>query len=204
MLAVLLLARTSAATDDAIPAAQLENTDALAAFRTALADQKAGNATHPLRISYFGDSITADDTITDTLRKKLQTIVGDGGAGFVFAGPPHPYCTHRAVSRVLEGDWDLRGISTDGVADHLLGLGGSAETTDGGSIRLVPRGAVQTIDIHYLAQPHGGSLDVACDVEQALSIGVLHDGQVKVWDRETYEEVGALRGHADAVLWAAF
>src|SRR4051812_34851549 len=34
---------------------------ALDAFRTALAAQRAGKAAHPLRVSYFGDSLTADD-----------------------------------------------------------------------------------------------------------------------------------------------
>jgi lysophospholipase L1-like esterase len=163
VLVVALIAPANAADNEEPAAAQLENAKGLDAFHAALADQKAGRADHPLRISYFGDSLAADDQITNTLRKKLQDLVGDGGAGFVFAAPPHPYCIHRAVSRYVSADWDIRGISTDGAADHLLGLGGSAQTTDGGTIRLAPRGAVKTIDIHYLAQPHGGSLEIACD-----------------------------------------
>lgn len=54
---------------------------ALDAFHSALATQPAGTADHPLRISYSGDSLTADDHITDVLRKKLQVLVGDGGRG---------------------------------------------------------------------------------------------------------------------------
>jgi hypothetical protein len=48
---------------------------ALDAFRTALAAHCSGRAERPLRISYFGDSLTADDHITDALRAKLQALV---------------------------------------------------------------------------------------------------------------------------------
>lgn len=155
--------------------AKLENDKALDAFRSAFKAQKAGKAEHPLRISYFGDSLTADDQITDALRTKLQALLGDGGAGFVFAAPPHPYCEHRAVTRYVSDDWDSRGISRIGVADKLLGLGGSAETVSGGTIRIAPKGAVKTLDVHYLAQPHGGTVDVACDGKVVSKITTTAD-----------------------------
>jgi lysophospholipase L1-like esterase len=155
--------------------AKLENGKALDTFRSALKAQKAGKAEHPLRISYFGDSLTADDRITDALRTKLQALLGDGGAGFVFAAPPHPYCEHHAVSRYVSDDWDSRGISHLGEPDKLLGLGGSAETVSGGTIRLAPKGAVKTLDLHYLAQPHGGSVDVACDGKVLSTIATTAD-----------------------------
>jgi lysophospholipase L1-like esterase len=167
-LAILLWSATSLA--DAKRPAKLENTQGLKAFRAALGAQRAHKASRPLRVSYFGDSLTADDHITNALREKLQALVGDGGAGFVFPAPPHPYCQHRAIARLVSTGWDVRGISTTGAADHLLGLGGSAETSEGGSIRFVAKGALQTVDIHYLAQPHGGKLDVAADGKVVASI----------------------------------
>ena len=80
---------------------------ALDGFRDALAAQRAGTAEHPLRVSYFGDSLTADDHITNALRVKLQALLGDGGPGFVFAAPPHPFCQHRAVARVVSEGWHV-------------------------------------------------------------------------------------------------
>lgn len=133
---------------------------ALDGFKAALTAQRAGTADHPLRISYVGDSLTADDQITDTLRTKLAALVGNGGPGFSFAAPPHPYCQNRAVTRVVSGAWRVHGISRAAPPDHLLGLGGSAETEGGGTIRWVTKTAVTRIDIHYLAQPHGGSFSV--------------------------------------------
>jgi lysophospholipase L1-like esterase len=168
---------TPAAFDDPCLDATACKQHALDAFRTALASQRAGKADHPLRVSYFGDSLTADDHITDALRKKLQALVGDGGAGFVFAAPPHPFCQHLEVTRVVSDGWDVRGISTVGAGDHLLGLGGSAETTTGGTIRLVPKDALATMDIHYLAQPHGGTLEVACDGKLIGSIATSADAK---------------------------
>ena len=129
----------------------------------ALAAQRAGKVDHPLRISYFGDSLTADDQITNGLRTRLQRLLGDGGAGFVFAVPPHPYCEHRAVARWVSNGWRVWGISTTAAPDRLLGLGGSAETDDDGVIALAPTGALHAVDVHYLAQPHGGSFDIAAD-----------------------------------------
>jgi lysophospholipase L1-like esterase len=54
--------------------------------------------------------------------------------------------------------------------DHLLGLGGDAESADGGTIKLVPTGPVATIDVHYLAQPHGGKLDLVADGKVVTTI----------------------------------
>src|SRR5205823_13230957 len=81
-------------------------TPALHSFPTRRSsDLRAGGADRPLRISYFGDSLTADDHITNELRHKLQSDLGDGGPGFVFAVPPHPFCQHRAVTRIVGGGW---------------------------------------------------------------------------------------------------
>ena len=158
---VALVASVAAAEDrKGVPAATLDDQPALDAFKTALAAQRAGTADHPLRISYVGDSLTADDQITNTLRTKLAALVGDGGPGFSFAAAPHPYCQHRTVTRVVNGAWRVHGISRGAPPDHLMGLGGTAETDTGGTIRWVAKTPVTRIDIHYLAQPRGGSFAV--------------------------------------------
>ena len=148
---------------------------ALDAWRAQLATQRAGNAEHTLRVAFFGDSLTADDHLTAALRGKLQASLGDGGAGFVFAAPPHPFCQHRAVTRVVDGAWTVHSIATPVEPDHLLGLGGDAETTEGGTIRFAPSGPLHTIDVHYLAQPHGGELAVAFDGKVAATLTTAAD-----------------------------
>ena len=160
---------------EVVPPATFEEPKALAAFRAALAAQQAGNAAHALRISYFGDSLTADDQITHALRERLDALVGDGGPGFVWAVPPHPYCQHRAIARASSGTWHVHGISTVQPTDHLLGLGGSAETDSGGSIRLVAKATVTSIDLHYLAQPKGGQLAVFADGKEVGTVQTAAD-----------------------------
>ncbi len=165
---VLSLASTHALAAPAKPApppppAQFDDAAALGPFTTALAAQRAGTVDHPLRVAYFGDSLTADDQITGELRRRLQEALGDGGPGFVFALAPHPMCEHRAVRRSASGGWRVNGLSTTIPGDHLLGLGGSAETDDDGTVTLTPTGPVRAVDVHYLAQPHGGALDLVAD-----------------------------------------
>jgi len=154
-----------------VPAAQLDDPcadkackkHALAHFTTALATQRAGKSDHPLRISYFGDSLTADDHITHALRERLGALVGRGGPGFVFAAAPHPYNQHNAVSRYASGSWRVHGVSTEIPGDRLLGLGGSAESEGGGTIHFTSAAPVKSVDVHYLAQPRGGSFSVVVD-----------------------------------------
>lgn len=152
------------------PPATFDNASAMEAWTTALATQKAGKAERPLRISYIGDSLTADDHITNALRTRLAALLGDGGPGFVFAANPHPYCQHRAVTRFTTGTWRVWGVSTTPATDHLLGLGGSAET-DGGTVRMMlPKPNVRSIDLHYLLQPHGGTLRVVADGKEVQTL----------------------------------
>jgi lysophospholipase L1-like esterase len=134
---------------------------ALDHFSEALANQKAGKSDRPLRISYFGDSVTADDHIVHALREKLGAAVGMGGPGFVFAAKPHPYNHNYAVQHYAAGGWQVHGISSAVPADRLLGLGGSAEGS--GVIRMVPASSISSVDVHYLAQPGGGLLEVVAD-----------------------------------------
>jgi lysophospholipase L1-like esterase len=168
--------------------ATFDNASALAAWQTALATQRDGKADHPLRISYIGDSLTADDHITNALRTKLAALVGDGGPGFVFAAKPHPFCQHRAVSRFTTGTWRLFGVSTVPASDHLLGLGGSAET-DAGTVRMsLPRPDVRSIDVHYLVQPHGGGVRVVADGKDVQTIDTGGDRKQAAFARISVPE----------------
>ena len=146
---------------------------ALDGYYKALAATETGSAAHPARISWIGDSLTADDQITDQVRRRLQARFGDGGPGFVYAVPPHPFCTHRAVRRASGGDWDVHGVSTEVPRDRLLGLGGGDATTDDGWLRfatIANATAWSAADVFYLAEPHGGAIDVRTDTGAKATI----------------------------------
>lgn len=148
---------------------------ALDHFRAALGRARAGKADHAVRVSYFGDSLTADDHITHALRTKLAGLIGDGGPGFVWAAPPHPYCQHRAVTATRTKGWRSYGISTIVPRDHLLGLGGSAEGD--GTIRWKSTAPIASVDVHYLAQPRGGSFEIVADKTTLAEVSTAADAK---------------------------
>jgi lysophospholipase L1-like esterase len=138
----------------------------------------AGTATAPVRISYLGDSVTADDLITNFLRESLQAKFGDGGPGFVYAAPPHEFCRQRAAKRTLGGDWNVHGVSASPPRDRLMGLGGSSADTVDGKLKLaVPTATLATADVYYLAQPAGGALEVATPGATATTIETRADSR---------------------------
>ncbi len=147
-------------------------TRALDGFYAALTANEDGTAKHPARITYLGDSLTADDTIAQRLRSTLGGRFGDGGPGFVHVVPPHPYCRHRAVRRTASASWTVHGVATPFPPDRLLGYGGgSAESHGGASARFTPTQQVVTrAEVYYLAQPGGGELGIAVDGKDASAI----------------------------------
>lgn len=154
-------------------------TRALDGFYAALVATENGSAKHPARISYLGDSLTADDIIAQRLRTVLGGRFGDGGPGFVHIVPPHPYCRHRAVKRAASSSWTVHGVSTPFPPDRLLGYGGgSAESHGGASARFSPiKKVVTRAEVYYLAQPGGGRFDVSIDGGEPQSVDTEADGK---------------------------
>ena len=145
---------------------------ALDGFYQALTATEAGRASHPTRISFVGDSITASDHIPSRLRENLGARFGDGGPGFVHVSlPDEGTCQHRAV-RHASGGWRSYSVSTGMPPDRMLGFGGgTAESQGSGRIRLTPTSAlVARAEVFYLAQPGGGTFDVDVDGVDAASV----------------------------------
>ena len=178
--AVCTVAHAAPPKREAPPPAKFDNATGLAHWKTALAQRD-----RPVRISFFGDSLIADDSIPQALRTKLGALVGDGGPGFVFAAKPHPYCNHRAVARFTTGEWRVNGVSSQPAPDRLLGLGGSAET-DEGSVRMtLAKATVKSVDVHYLMQPHGGKLAVVADGNVLQQLATAGDRKQAAFARVT-------------------
>jgi hypothetical protein len=137
---------------------------AMDGFYRAYGEAAAHKLGHPLRISWYGDSVIATDAIPGRLRTLVQGEIGDGGPGFVYIVPPHRFCDHEAVTRSSAGSWNTHAISTAQIADRLYGVGGStAETEDGRATIKLASGTASQLELYYLAQPHGGSAMVSAD-----------------------------------------
>lgn len=137
---------------------------AMDAYYQAAADEKAGKLGRALRVSWYGDSVVATDAIPGRLRTRLQSVLGDGGPGFVALVPPHRFVGHEAITRGSAGNWATHAISTLQIADGLYGAGGAtAEGDDAHATIKLVSGKVTNLDLHYLTQPKGGTIVITAD-----------------------------------------
>jgi lysophospholipase L1-like esterase len=146
---------------------------ALDGFRAALAATEGGTATRAIRIAILGDSLIADDTIADRLRQRLGKRFGTAGPGFVPVVPPPGGKRHFAVKRTTRtSSWKVHRVTQPLARDRLLGYAGASNESRGhATARLVPTDKdLSTVELHYLAQPGGGDLDVLVDGKKLQTI----------------------------------
>ncbi len=151
---------------------------AMDSFYRAVAAEAVNKLGRAVRVSWYGDSVVATDAIPARLRSRLQTELGDGGPGFVYVIPPHRFCLHEGISRVQGGAWETHAISTQQTADGLYGAGGATAVTDGGrtTIKLLS-GTATNVEVHYLAQPKGGSVQIKADGTEVLVVDTKADAK---------------------------
>jgi lysophospholipase L1-like esterase len=151
---------------------------AMDGFYRAVAESKKGTLGHAVRVSWYGDSVSASDELPGRLRSRLQTELGDGGPGFVYVLPPHRFCHHDRITRG-DGDNFLNyAISTNHVSDGFYGPGGATVETNSGTstIKLVS-GKVTSAELYYLAQPRGGTATIIADGNPLASVSTLADAK---------------------------
>ena len=100
----------------------VESPGALAPFFASLLASERRQAT--TRISWFGDSNIAFDSITSTLRARLQGRFGDAGHGFVLVTPGYLPYGHRGIVLSSRGRWRLSELVRGTRADGRYGYGG--------------------------------------------------------------------------------
>lgn len=174
-------------------AGALERHAALARFYAALAALEDGGASSDVRVTWLGDSHTAADVLSGTVRRQLQARFGDGGRGFVALGKPYPFFAQDGLRGTMTGfgtatpmarrtakEVDApsrrrapaRRKTARSVApsappgDGLYGLGALAllGTTSTARARTELTGAApQRAEVWFLRQPRGGSFDVVVD-----------------------------------------
>jgi lysophospholipase L1-like esterase len=115
-----------------------------------------------LHILQYGDSHTASDDWADTMRQAFQRKFGAGGPGFTLAG--HPFAGYRRFD--IHGS-NSRGWYTDGLVgrqgDGLYGLGGVSLSTASADETVTVTAEGEQVELHYLRQPGGGSMEFAVD-----------------------------------------
>ncbi|HSK04636.1 MAG TPA: GDSL-type esterase/lipase family protein [Kofleriaceae bacterium] len=143
---------------------------AMDGFYRAMADSKRGKLGRALRVSWYGDSVIAGDSMTARLRSRLQRDLGDGGPGFVFIVPPHRFCLHEGITRShRDEEWTSYAVSTVTHPDGMYGAGGATAETYGAHATIkVASGKVTNVELYYLAQKAGGTITVSADGAEIL------------------------------------
>lgn len=154
---------------------------AMDAFYAAVAQEKAGKLGRAVRVSWYGDSVVATDAIPGRLRVKLQGALGDGGPGFVALVPPHRFVGHEAVTRSSTGSWVTHAISTVQAPDGLYGVGGFTAEGDDARATLKLAGTVTQLDVHYLAQPKGGTITITADGAEVAKVDTKADAKAAAY-----------------------
>jgi lysophospholipase L1-like esterase len=113
----------------------------------------------PLHILHFGDSHTASDEWTGTLRYLLQTRFGDGGPGFTFAGRPFAGCRRLDVKGASTRGWITQGL-VGRTSDGMVGLGGISIRTSRAGERVTLEAESERAELLYLKQPGGGEVEI--------------------------------------------
>lgn len=138
----------------------VERAAALIPFFEQLYRHQKGETSGPIRILHYGDSHTAADEWTGTMRAHFQEKFGDGGPGYSYAGRPWVGYRRLDVKSSSTRGWHTDGLVGHPAGDGVYGLGGvslSART---------PREAVYldaeaaTFELFYYQQPGGGSFQV--------------------------------------------
>src|SRR5439155_15383583 len=165
----------------------IENPAAMVPFFEQLRRIASGETFGPLSILHYGDSHTAADEWTNSVRLLLQAQFGDGGGGYSLAG--RPFTSYRRLD-LKSGEsrgWRSEGLLTKG-GDGLYGLGGVSIST------MLPRQSVyleaecSKLEVFYLQQPGGGDLQLYVNgspVDKISTAGTLGPGyaqyQVREW-----------------------
>ena len=114
------------------------------------------------RILHYGDSPTTADLITGDTRQLLQKRFGDAGHGFTLIGKPWAWYEHRGVELSSYG-WQMDPATRWDLRNGLFGLGGVAFSSSTGAYsRVTLRDPNETsLEVWYLRQPDGGSLEIS-------------------------------------------
>ncbi len=127
---------------------------ALGPFYRALRQAESGRGR--VAVVQVGDSHTANDAFSGRMRELLQGRFGDGGRGMLPPGIPHAYYRPARVSVTSEGWRIVRGAGPVGLA----GLRQRAEGPATMTLQAEP-GELQRVIVEVLAQPGGGTVDIA-------------------------------------------
>ena len=160
----------------------LENPRALIPFLEQLYRSEKDPAAAPLHILHYGDSHTAADDWSGSMRYLFQNKFGDGGAGFSHAGRPWNSYRRLDVKSFASLHWYTHGL-LGRAGDGMYGLAGVGITSTRADEYVILNAECQGAELFYLQQPGGGNFELILDGGQAQLVetdGEAAPGYVKI------------------------
>lgn len=143
-----------------------ETGHALDAFYASLAKTRAKQPNAVTRILHYGDSVITSDYVSGTMRRKMQTELGDSGHGFVLVANPWEWYFHNDVAHGAGEGWSSSRVTGPTTKDGMYGVGGvtftgapGASAFFGTSERGTYGKKVSRFDVYYLETPAGGEVE---------------------------------------------
>ncbi len=139
-----------------------------------VADALAAASTRPVRVSMWGDSLTAADALPSAVRRGLQARYGDAGRGFVAPAPPWATWSPADLEWCASGAWRaVHERTRTGREDGRYGWAGLR--VEGGTgatmwVQTPPGTSVSAFELHYLRQPGGGTVRVQVDAAPPVEV----------------------------------
>jgi len=146
----------------------LDQPAALRPLYEALQKLEDGTATDDVRVVHYGDSHTAADLETATIRRGLQARFGDGGRGYVQVGRPWKSYIQEGVNGGMNDFVAARSTKKEKLwpgSEGFLGLGGAgiSATKRGARAWADLTARASSLELSYLQQPVGGSFELYVD-----------------------------------------
>lgn len=146
----------------------LDRPQALKPLYEAFQKLEEGTATEDVRVVHFGDSHTAADLETATIRRGFQARFGDGGRGYVQVGKPWKSYIQEGVHTGMNDFVAARSTKKEKLwpgSEGFLGLGGAGISTTKRGARAWAELSVRasSLELSYLQQPVGGSFELYVD-----------------------------------------
>jgi hypothetical protein len=161
---------------------------ALASFYRALLRTAQGKSHAVTRIAHYGDSAVAADSITSTMRRRLQNRFGDAGHGFVLISQGDMHYYHLDIYHRANDTWKLYPLVLGNLGADWYGYGGVQYRGDpGASARFatVDRGEigkkVSRFEIFYQTYPGGGKILYRIDDGRAATIDTSNAEPKDAW-----------------------
>ena len=165
-----------------------DDTGAMDAFFARVSTLDPSTRSKPVTILHYGDSPTTADLITGDVRALLQQRFGDAGHGYLLIAKPWAWYGHRDTDISAHG-WTISTAVGKMRADTYGLGGGSFQGSTGAASHISLKDAAQSsMELSYLAQPDGGTVqvtanDAAGDGQPLATVDTASDTRQPAWER---------------------